>query len=300
MLGFGSEAEVVGRKLHDVIHHSHPDGSHYEVGDCPIYRAAAKGNDPIVVSDEYFFTADGIAIPVEYRAAPIFEQGALKGAICTFVDISERRRIEEQRDLLLRELDHRVKNLFAIMSGIVSLSARKAESTDELKVVIMGRLAALANAHSLIQPLASGVASQSTSTSLSELVEAVLAPHVSGVSGGSSSVSLIGPDVPIGGDATTSLSLVFHELATNAAKYGALSTLEGKVMVRWSFENGDLSVTWAETGGPALEPSPRVGGFGSILAERSVVGQLKGKLEFDWRAAGLVVKIRIPAQRLRT
>jgi PAS domain S-box-containing protein len=298
MLGFGSEEEVVGRKLHDVIHHSHPDGSHYEVEDCPLYKAAAKGSDPVVISDEFFFCADGTPLPVEYRAAPIFEQGELKGAICTFVDVSERRRVEEQRDLLLRELDHRIKNLFAIVSGIVSLSARTASSTEDLKTAIMGRLAALANAHSLIRPPASSGGGHAPEALLRQLIEAVLAPHMRGHANGSNGVSLDGPDIAIGGDAITSLSLVFHELATNAAKYGALSTLEGAVTVRWTVEKGELNLTWVEDGGPVLEELPQAGGFGSVLAERSVVGQLEGELKFDWRAAGLLVEIKIGMQHL--
>jgi PAS domain S-box-containing protein len=298
LLGFANEEEVVGRKLHDVIHHSHPDGSHYEVGDCPIYRAAAMGSEPVVVSDEYFFRSDGTAVPVEYRAAPIWDQGVLKGAICTFVDISERRRIKEQRDLLVRELDHRVKNLFAIMSGIVTLSSRSAGSLDEMKAAIMGRLMALAKAHSLVSPPHSGAGIVAAATSLLALLEAVTAPHSRDNADGATGVSLNGPEVQFGGEAVTSLALVFHELATNAAKYGALSTPAGVVAVRWLVENDELVVTWTETGGPIVEHAPLAGGFGSILAERSVVGQLSGKLELNWQPEGLVAIIRVPTERL--
>ena len=94
MLGFAREEDVIGRTLHDVIHHSHPGGAHYHVGDCPIYRAAQDGT-PAVVDDEYFFRLDGSAFPVEYRARPVWRDGQLQGAVCTFVDVTERRRTEQ-------------------------------------------------------------------------------------------------------------------------------------------------------------------------------------------------------------
>ena len=95
MTGFGSEADVLGRKLHDVIHHSHPDGSHYDKLDCPIYRCASSGV-PAHVQDENFFRLDGTSFPVEYRAYPVVRDGVRHGAICTFVDISDRRAAEAE------------------------------------------------------------------------------------------------------------------------------------------------------------------------------------------------------------
>ena len=93
MLGFRHEDEAIGKKLHNVIHHSHPDGSHYCVDDCPIYRAAQYG-EPALVEDEMFFRLDGTGFPVEYRARPVWRDGQLQGAVCTFVDLTERRRTE--------------------------------------------------------------------------------------------------------------------------------------------------------------------------------------------------------------
>ena len=96
MLGFASPEDAVGQKLHDIIHHSHPDGTHYAVADCPIYRAAASG-EAARVTDELFFRLDGTSFPVEYRAEPVFRDGVLQGAICTFIDITDRRAAEEAR-----------------------------------------------------------------------------------------------------------------------------------------------------------------------------------------------------------
>ncbi|BDT61031.1 hypothetical protein MasN3_45250 [Massilia varians] len=107
ILGFRSEDEVIGRKLHGVIHRAHPDGSHYCVEDCPIYRAARDGV-PALVEDEMFFRVDGTGFPVEYRARPVWRDGQLHGAVCTFVDLTERRRTEEA----LRKSEAHLQSLF--------------------------------------------------------------------------------------------------------------------------------------------------------------------------------------------
>jgi len=107
ILGFQHESEVIGRKLHGVIHHAHPDGAHYCVEDCPIYRAARDGV-PALVDDEMFFRVDGSAFPVEYRARPVWRDGQLQGAVCTFVDLTERRRTEDA----LRKSEAHLQSVF--------------------------------------------------------------------------------------------------------------------------------------------------------------------------------------------
>jgi PAS domain S-box-containing protein len=115
MLGFRSEEEAIGKKLHDVIHHSHPDGSHYCVEDCPIYRTAQFG-EPALVDDEMFFRLDGSGFPVEYRARPVWRDGQLQGAVCTFVDLTERRRTEQA----LREREAHLQSLFVQTAAGIS------------------------------------------------------------------------------------------------------------------------------------------------------------------------------------
>jgi PAS domain S-box-containing protein len=107
MLGFGSEAEAIGRKLHDVIHHSHADGTHYDAADCPILTCAQVGT-AAHVEDEYFYALDGKRIPVEYRVVPIISEGVLRGAICTFTDISARRSVEDALRLMNETLEVQV------------------------------------------------------------------------------------------------------------------------------------------------------------------------------------------------
>ncbi len=298
MLGFKSEADVIGRKLHDIIHHSHPDGTPYRHDDCPVLITARTG-EPAHRDDEEFYRADGQAFPVEYWVRPIIHAGQLNGAVCSFIDASERRLAEEQQGLLLRELDHRVKNLFAIMSGVVTLSARSSKTPQELAETIQGRLGALASAHMLIRTKRPGMNNSGEST-LGELVTMILAPHLDSVrQSGVMRTSIEGPDLVIDGDAMTSFALVLHELATNAAKYGALSTASGSVGVAWTIDGADLHLTWRESGGPPLTGPPQREGFGSLLARRSVTGQLKGKLSFDWDPAGLIVRVAVPVERLK-
>ncbi|MBB3763587.1 PAS domain S-box protein [Sphingomicrobium lutaoense] len=109
MLGFASEEEVLGRRLHDLIHHSHPDGSDYAVEECPIYKCARTGED-FHVTDEVFFRVDGSAFPVEYRASPILKDGKLHGAICTIIDVTERREVERRLSETSRRLDAILNN----------------------------------------------------------------------------------------------------------------------------------------------------------------------------------------------
>jgi two-component system CheB/CheR fusion protein len=117
-------------------------------------------------------------------------------------------------------------------------------------------------------------------------------------SGEDARIAIHGPDVPMGGDGVTSLALVLHELATNAAKYGAFSTPRGHVGVSWSIKHDKLEMLWKEKGGPAVSGAPDREGFGSVLARRSVNGQLDGKLDFDWDASGLIVHISAATERL--
>jgi len=227
-----------------------------------------------------------------------FEEGVPRVAVI-FLDVSQRRRHEEQQDLLLREMDHRVKNLFAIVGGVVSLSARTAATPKEMAATIQGRIGALAGAHRLIRPHRPGAADDKPRTTLGELIRTVLAPYVgSGKAGEAERVAIAGDEVAIGGDAVTSLALVAHELATNAAKYGAFSTRRGRVHISWTVRKGALALIWEERGGPPVERAPEREGFGSLLARRSVQGQLDGKLAFDWTAKGLIVRLSAPMERL--
>ena len=233
------------------------------------------------------------------RAEPIRDDsGKIVRWFGTNTDIEEQRRGESLRELLLQEMDHRVKNLFAIIGGVVSLSARSAETPKEMAGTIQGRLGALASAHLLIRAGKTQASVQQDST-LDALIRAVLAPHVDTAVPKSHARAVIeGSDIPIGGDAVTSLALVLHELATNAVKYGAFSTPDGRVKISWLVKKGMLALEWEERGGPVIDGPPEREGFGSMLARRSVNGQLQGKLTFDWDPSGLTVRVSAAVERL--
>lgn len=291
MLGFEREEDVIGKDLHAMIHPSRHDGSPYPRDESAIIRAAKSG-EPAHVEGEVFCRRDGTGFPVEYWLRPMLRDGKLQGAVCTFVDVTERRHAEEQQALLLRELDHRMKNLFAVTAGVVALSARSALTPQDMAKTIRGRLDALARAHLLIRPGSPGGDSVVHGTTLAKLVGAIVAPYADPDNAGDSQRAVIeGPDVPISGDAATSLALVLHELATNAAKYGALSTADGHIRISWTVTQGQLALIWEEQGGPPIESAPKREGFGTLLARRSAEGNLGGKIAFNWKRGGLLVQL---------
>jgi PAS domain S-box-containing protein len=299
MLGFADSSEVLGKNLHQLVHHSHEDGAPYPLEDCPIWRCAQTGA-PQHVENEVLFRRDGTKVPVEYWVRPILRDGEIQGAICNFQDISARLEAVERQDLLLRELNHRVKNLFAVMNGIVALSARSGGSGAQIASAIRGRLTALASANDLILPdMMRGRDAAARGTDLGTLARAVLAPY-GGIRDAEKAerVTIDGTAVPIGDKTATSLALVLHEFATNAAKYGALSGEAGNVTLEWRLEDGVLQLLWRERGGPRIGGEPTSRGFGSALASRSVEGQLGGELRYSWLPDGLEIGLRAPAEHL--
>jgi len=203
--------------------------------------------------------------------------------------------LEEAQQLLTRELNHRVKNLFAIANGMVSLTARTAKDPKEMAAALRGRLGALARAHELVQPPTAGAPHGGGELSLDHLIEAVLAPYLETHK---DHVRVEGPPIKVGSQTTTSLALVFHELATNAAKHGCLSIPEGRLVIRWTVEGGEVHLDWTETEGPPIEASPTFQGFGHQLTQRSIAGQLGGTLEREWRHEGLCAHMTFLLERL--
>lgn len=298
MLGFEREEEVIGKDLHAMIHPSRHDGSPYPRDESAIIRAAKSG-EPAHVEGEVFCRRDGTGFPVEYWLRPMLRNGELQGAVCTFVDVTERRHAEEQQELLLRELDHRMKNLFAVTAGVVALSARSALTPQDMARTIRGRLDALARAHLLIRPMTPGASSVAQTTTLADLVREIIAPYADPDRAGDGRRTVIeGPDVQVSGDAATSFALVLHELATNAAKYGALSTDDGHIRISWTVAQGKLELIWEEYGGPPIESAPKHEGFGTQLARRSAGGNLGGTIAFNWKREGLVVHLSASQTRL--
>ncbi len=276
--------DVVGKTIREVV-----PGESEEWFD--IYDTVAATGEPIRFERDLVTRERTL----ELFAFRFEEEGVSRSAVI-FLNISQRKRHEEQQDLLLREKDHRVKNLFSIVGGVVSLSARSAATPAEMATTIQGRLGALAGAHRLIRPRHHVSQPVQRETVLDELIRAILSPYIE--PGAAERVVISGPATPVGGDAVTSLALVMHELATNAAKYGAFSTSGGGVHISWTAKKGRLALTWRESGGPIVSGPPEREGFGSQLARRSVAGQLDGRLAFEWKASGLIVRLSAPTERL--
>jgi len=211
-------------------------------------------------------------------------------------DVTERHVFEEAQQLLTRELNHRVKNLFAIANGMVSMTARTAKDPKEMATALRGRLSALSRAHELVQPTATvGHDGSGSEVELARLCEAVLEPYRQA---GTSRVVIQGPNVKVGSNTTTSLALVLHELATNAAKYGSLSAAEGHLSIQWTTRDGMIDLQWIESGGPTVGAPPAFEGFGTQLSQRSIAGQLGGTIEREWPPEGLRVHMSLPLSRL--
>jgi PAS domain S-box-containing protein len=223
----------------------------------------------------------GSLIWVSLTISPVKNaEGKIVGASKIARDITEQKRTSDQIATLAREAEHRSKNLLANVQAMVNLS--QADAVADFKKVIEGRIQALANVHSLF------VATRWIGAELSTIAENELAPY----STREKRVRIDGPQVLLGPDTAQAVAVTLHELATNAAKYGALSTANGRVDLKWSQEaNGPLLLRWIETGGPTVQPPTRTG-FGGRVIEQ-MIAQLKGKSRFDWRAEGLICEITL-------
>jgi PAS domain S-box-containing protein len=205
----------------------------------------------------------------------------------TILDITERKLTEQRQQLLMAELDHRVKNMLANVSAIARLSSRRAASVETFVVALDGRIQAISKAHGLIRQRSWNGAE------LRELVTLLLNAFRSEVTG---NIVVDGPDVQITPKAAQSIALVVHELATNAVKYGALSTPLGKVALSWSEIAADpqprLRLVWRETGGPEVS-EPVGSGFG-LTVLKSVAAELGATIDSAFQHEGLVCTIEGP------
>jgi len=205
------------------------------------------------------------------------------------------RNAARDKDLLLREINHRIKNLFSLTAGLISLSARRSTSVDQLEADLTARLQALSRAHDLTLPdLNEGKATEPNATTVVSLLEVILAPHEP-TSG--RRIAIKGADAPLSGRALTSLALLFHELATNAAKYGALSTQNGQLAIAVSAADDNLHVQWDEQGVPSQSARSAREGFGTML-ERATLAGLGGAIAREWGRGGLSLSLRVPLANL--
>ncbi len=233
---------------------------------------------------------DGSMVEISLTVSPIKNAaGRVIGASKIARDITEHKRAEEHITLLAREVDHRSKNLLALVQATVHLA--QADTPQALKAAIEGRIQALANAHTLLSQ------SRWAGADLYSLVAEELAPYCKD---GEERIRINGPTLMLEPDTAQSMAVAVHELTTNAVKYGALSMAAGHIQIEWSSAaDGRFAFRWTETGGPPVKPPARRG-FGTGVVERLIRGQLKGNVRFDWRGEGLVCEIttkELPAPR---
>jgi PAS domain S-box-containing protein len=248
-------------------------------------------------------TATGIPYNVQYRirrfndnaqvwiASQGYTTQAEDGTLITsgiLQDITESKQVEERQQLLIRELHHRVKNTLATVQAIVGSTARTASSIDEFYQGFVGRIVSLARTHNLLTE------DLWQKAALEELVQTELGPYEDGAR---NRIVIEGPHVELPSEAAVPIGMAMHELTTNAAKHGALSTFGGQVEVRWHLEPGTerpmLHFSWIEHGGPRVH-TPTRQGFGSRLLQRVLATQLQANVSMDFPEKGLRFSMTMP------
>jgi PAS domain S-box-containing protein len=227
---------------------------------------------------------DGRLVDVSLTVSPIKDaEGKIIGASKIARDITERKRTEAQIATLAREAEHRAKNILATVQATAHLT--QAETVEDFKKALNGRIQALANAHSLF------VESRWTGADLRTLVVQELSPYCAGDPG---RARIEGSPIMLEPSTAQMIGVCLHELATNAAKYGALSRRNGHVQITWSRTlDGVLVLSWSEVGGPTVTPPSRQG-FGTRVIKQMVEGQFKGEMRFDWQPEGFACDFSFP------
>ena len=215
-------------------------------------------------------------------AATVDEDGRVVRVSGVTFDITDRKEAEERQTLLAREVDHRAKNALALVQSILRLT--RAKNLPAYVAAVEGRIKALSRAHTVLSQ------SRWHGADLHGLVDEEMAPYRVG---NAEKIITTGPEVLLQPASAQTLALALHELATNAAKYGALSSITGQLQVSWELSHGKLVLDWSETGGPVTKP-PSVNGFGTRIIFASIERQLRGSVVFDWRREGLRCVISVP------
>ena len=210
-----------------------------------------------------------------------------------FLDVTQRKQAEEGNELLAGEMSHRVKNLLHIATALTQITSRSATTKEEMAHELTERLMALGRAQDMVRP---APGQKNEAALLGDLISVLLAPYDEKDASVRIRVSV--PKMSVGEKSSTTLALVFHELATNSAKYGSLSVASGTLDVSCNAHEDDVSVMWTERGGPHVAAPVKLEGFGSKLVHRSMAAQLGGTIAFDWSEEGVVATLRMSKDRL--
>jgi two-component sensor histidine kinase len=262
------------------------DGAPLPHSECPMAIALREGK-AVRGMEAVAERPDGTRITFTPYPTPLFDaEGALVGAVNMLVDITDRKAAEDRQRLLANEVNHRANNMLSVVQSMVRLS--KAETVEDFRGTLNGRIQALARAHNLLAK------SRWLGADLQHLVSEELAPFMDQ----GSQVWISGTILPMQPTAAQSMAMIVHELATNAAKHGALSTQAGKVMIEWRRTKGDRIVfKWTEKGGPPPIAAPTRKGVGSTVIARAA-SYLQAKVSMAWTAAGLAFELDLPKQAI--
>ena len=213
--------------------------------------------------------------------------GVIEGVLVTFVDVAKIVEAEAHLRSLVEELNHRVRNMLTVVCAIASRTLAKSASPKDFTKDFLGRIESMAKSYELIANEQWGDVS----------LDAILMTELQSYVGGTKDrLAINGPSLLFDPKRALALGLVFHELATNAAKYGALTKAKGRIAVTWALKKRRLVVDWRESDGPKVRPSGRRG-FGTELIERQIKSALDGEVRFDYRPEGIVVRISIPYEK---
>jgi two-component system CheB/CheR fusion protein len=279
-----SAAEAIGQPFDILVPQDQAD-------EVPEILAKLRGGERIAHFEIDRVRKDGQRIDVSLTISPVRDASGNVIAASTIArDFSERKRAEEHRNLLMAELDHRVKNILMVVSSLVSQTLNASGSAEEFAEQIRGRIQALNRVHNLLN-----VHGQSYAD-LRHVIEAELGMYREG--GGDRRLIIEGKEtVCLNGRASQSVAMALHELATNAVKYGALSSNSGQVTVGWTVSNSTkhsrLLLTWVESGGPPVK-APARRGFGSELLEQMLSYELDAKVRRDFDEGGIRCTIELP------
>ncbi len=222
------------------------------------------------------------------NAGPLVDDNmANVGSIVTLIDMTDRKRVEERQTMMVAELNHRVKNILAIVQAVATQTVRSSSSLEDFADAFTGRLKALAIAHDILTK------TRWIGVGLSELLAAVLAPYRSA---DEARLGVLGPPLLLPARVVTPLSMALHEMATNAAKYGALSTRRGVISISWRVSGGvdpTVELVWQESGGPKVKAKASQG-FGTELIAQVIGHDLNGKTDIDLDPAGVRVTLTFP------
>ncbi|NOJ46023.1 PAS domain-containing sensor histidine kinase [Bradyrhizobium archetypum] len=265
-----------------------PDGTPLPHNECPM-AVTLRENRPVRGAEATAERPDGTRVPFIPYPTPLRDaDGNLVGAINMLVDITERKRAENAQKVLIDELNHRVKNTLATVQSLANQTARHSKSLSEFTKTFEGRILALAHAHDLLSKR------NWQDAPLETLIHDIIAPVA-----GEGRVLTAGPHVELSPRIALNVTMVLNELLTNASKYGALSSSQGSVSVRWNLRNEPsrmiLECDWRESGGPEVRP-PKRRGFGSRLMERCIERDLSGEFDLVLEPDGARCHMVIPLQ----